>query len=294
MSLALLGAGPSTGSTPSGDLVAVLGDYATGGKVQLLYDATHAEKFTLVTEGSEALQRVSSWQNTAANSGLNANNSTVLERPWFAPTGFSGGYPGVLYDKDDAGIKSLWNTTAPPIIRGNDPAEIFALFWHDIDASSPYAAETHPIFFVGGSTSTARLQLQRSIVGGVQQITLSCAVGPSGSAGDASISAPVVGTSASDLQGVIIAHGIKAADGITLSVYHANHPGGLTSTTSSGAKVPFVGTLSLRTRIGGPYSASLANTFDGVIQKIAVTAPLTNAERAAALASIKADVGISW
>lgn len=222
------------------------------------WDAERAATFTL------AGSLVTTWAD--AKNGYAPTQAISGFKPAYSATTFNG-RPGVTFD----GTDDYLSLESIPFPVGANACEMWVLAGQ---SALPADATTRTSFAYGGTVASTRRVLYRAVTSGVNRLRFDV--------GDGS-SAVSLNLLTTDLSGNHLQRGVVSSAQIAVSA-----DGG---TELTGAVVPATG--STRTRIGGNTANTAAAFWQGPINAILVTNPLSAPNAALLLAYLKTRGGIA-
>lgn len=229
----------------------------------LLLGAWDAERSDLITTAGSA---VSSWRDVVA--GYDASQAVGASRPAYSATSFNG-RPGITFDGSDDEL-TFAGVGAFPV--GASAGEIWSL----ADQTALVADTTNrDLFAYGGGTFPTSRVIRRIVLSGVNRARAIT--------GDGAASQNTTNTLV-DFSGRQIVRAIVGATQTRINVSGQEDP-------TPTAVVPATG--SVRTRIGASPLGTAAFFYQGVINYVAITGPLTDAQSAQMIQFLKSRGGIA-
>ena len=229
---------------------------ALGSSLLGWWDAERTDKLTL--SGSS----VSTWTDVVG--GYAATQGVSGSKPSWDANAF-GGRPGVIFDGADDEL----TLGSVPFPVGANASEIWAL----VDQQAPGADVNTRAFFTYGDVTNTSRRAQRYSTGGANR--LQSVVG----SGAANVGADVI----ADFSGRCVARVIVSGTDTTAAV----------NGTSGSAQAVIPSTATSRTRLGATSASTAANFWQGQINTVIVTNPLSTGQAAQLLAYLKARGGIA-
>lgn len=228
-----------------------------------LYDYWDAEiAATITLSGAD----VSAW--SSAKNAYSASQGTAANRPTYSASSFNG-RPGVTFDGSNDELTYAGVGVLP---TGSTVGEIWALVDQTVAGAS---AGVKTIFTYGGNAATSYRRVNRTTDG--SSINRASSQMGTGAAGPAAQNDNVVFSGRHVVRGRFAALSVQTdVDG--------------TAGASVATSAPSTGTT--RTRIGARNDDTPTNYFQGVVNFIAVTAPLTTDQAAQMYAYLKSRGGI--
>lgn len=239
--------GPAVTLVASGAPPLVVDGWTPADLGDALLGQLDAEDTASITQTDGA---VSAWDDTVAE--VSFVQATADAQPVWSATSFNG-RPGITFDGTDDQL----TLASVPYPAGADPCEIWVLADQVVDASS---SSQRVAFAYGTGGSVARI-VRRGVISGVNRAGIGVGDGNAG---------VFYNNTSVDFSGIHVVRGVVGATASRCDV------DGIAGTPSD--VVP--GTATTRSRIGATSANTAGNFWQGVINSIFVTAPLTDVQAA--------------